>query len=295
MASGRGNTRVPVGLISILGAGILVLLALAPVKAGAAVLHDQVGVGFPNSIISQDFEPAFDDRDAMAADDFVVPEGKVWRLEEAFIRGKHQPGGDTFKATQARVTIFSDNAGLPGNEVSSGLMAIKPDSYPNIRPILDPQPVLSSGTYWIGVQVPMNATTDDTLNNRNWFWAENNTAFGNPAVFRNPGDGFGTGCVTFTPRNTCGNLSEAAHPAPDQSFNLSGSESDASAPPVEVTPDPGCKPAKRALAKRKAGLRKAKKKLKNAKGKARKAKAARKVKKAKKSTDKAKAKVRSTC
>ncbi len=223
MASDRCSTWVAVGLSSAVGAILLVLALLVAGNARAAVLHNQVAGAFPNSINSQDFETIFDDFDAMTADDFTVPPGRTWRLEEAFIQGKHNPTGEPTQATQARVTIFSDNAGLPGSEISSGVMSIKPNTYPNIRPILDPRPVLGAGTYWIGVQVLMNAT-DGGANARTWFWAENNTAFGNPAAYRNPLDGYGTGCTAFVPRSTCGTVSEPAHPAPDQSFNLSGTE-----------------------------------------------------------------------
>jgi hypothetical protein len=36
-----------------------------------------------------------------------------------------------------------------------------------------------------------------------WGWVQNNTDHNNPGVWENPANGFGTGCTTWTPTNTC--------------------------------------------------------------------------------------------
>jgi hypothetical protein len=107
-------------------------------------------------------------------------------------------------------------------------------------------------------------------------------------VYRNPGDGFGSGCTAFKPKAECPFGSEV-HASPDMSFSLSGTRT--LAPPPA---DPACEKAEAKLAKAKAKLSKAKAKLAGAEGKA-KARAKAKVKKAKAAVKKAKAVVAEEC
>ena len=51
-----------------------------------------------------------------------------------------------------------------------------------------------------------------------WFWAENSERAGALSMYRNPGDGFGTGCTTWGVMTTCLPFGEG----PDLMFSLGG-------------------------------------------------------------------------
>jgi hypothetical protein len=246
-------------------AGVLIALAV-PASANAEVLLNQIDETSPQSINSQDFNAANDEFDAMTADDFVVPGGETWQIDSALVRGNNS---GTTAATSANVKIFADAGGLPGAEVFSGVATAT--DYPRMQ-LSFAGPTLTAGTYWFGVSAILDPGASAPFSQ--WFWAENSEPFGSPAVYRNPGDGFNTGCVTFTLKSACPFGSEQ-HPAPSQSFSLSGTRT--LPPPLS---NEACEQAQANLEKAKAKLKKLKQKdaarakIKKAKAKVRKAKAA---------------------
>jgi hypothetical protein len=251
-----------------------------PASASAEVLFDQIDQTSPQSINSQDFPTANDQFDAVNADDFVVPPGETWALDSALVRGTSSGSG---AATSARVFVFADAGGKPGAQLFAGVASAT--AYP--RMVLSfAGPTLPAGTYWFGAQAILDPGTSAPFNQ--WFWAENSERAGALAVYRNPGDGFNTGCTAFTIKSECPFGSEV-HLAPDQSFSLSGTRT--VAPPPG---DPACDAAKSKLAKAKVKLRKAKAKLADAEGRA-KDRAKDKVKKAKARVRAAKAAVAAEC
>ncbi len=259
---------------------------LVPATASAEVLFNNVDETSPQSINSQDFNPANNAFDAMTADDFVVPAGEKWHHHRG-ARPRQQRR--VVPATSANVSIFADAGGTPGAEVfptrrdRHRLPADEPvvrraraeRGHLLVRCLGDPRP---------GSEPPFNQ----------WYWAENSAPFGSPAVYRNPGNGFSTGCTSFTVKSTCVfSVGDPVHPSPGQSFNLSGTRT------VPPTPPPtgdsaACTAAKEKLDKAKDKLKKAKDKAKGAKGKAKK-KAKAKVKKAKDTVKKANAEVSDKC
>ena len=52
--------------------------------------------------------------------------------------------------------------------------------------------------YWVSVQVNMDFGVGGE-----WGWETRNTKNGRPAAWRNPGDGFGTGCTTYAVESVC--------------------------------------------------------------------------------------------
>jgi hypothetical protein len=79
-------------------------------------------------------------------------------------------------------------------------------------------PVLAAGRYWISVQV--NRVFEG---GNNWFWEDYSPQIGQPAAFKQPGDGFGDGCTTFATRYS-GGCYPTSSGTPDQAFRLSGDE-----------------------------------------------------------------------
>jgi hypothetical protein len=72
--------------------------------------------------------------------------------------------------------------------------------------------ILSSGTHWVSVQANLNFFPDGQ-----WSWFARAPQANNGAVFRNPGNGFATGCTSFGRRTTC-----VGGGCPDQAFLLGG-------------------------------------------------------------------------
>src|SRR5262245_40735518 len=61
--------------------------ALPAPAAPNVVLYDQYDNAGLNATGSQDFEAAYDAFDDFAADDFVVPSGETWNVDEVDVQG----------------------------------------------------------------------------------------------------------------------------------------------------------------------------------------------------------------
>lgn len=195
---------------------------------GSITLWDQTDLASGNGAPDQDFEAVYDVYDAEGADDFVVPAGLEWTIEEVGTVGIQAAGGT---ATSVDITFYEDAGGLPG-------AAIAACTYPGVTPVETagsfeitlPVPcVLGEGTYWLGQQ-----TNQDVLSNDQHFWSNRTAANGNNAAWRNPGDGFGSGCTDWDAMTTCG---VGGGTNPDFLFALSGTEGEP-APPLEFVPVP---------------------------------------------------------
>ena len=165
------------------------------------------GVG----VVSQDFEATYDVYDSRGADDFKLK--KTCQIKMVMVEGQYFNGSGP--ATSENVTFYRDMAGVPGGVISNqmGLMGAD-DGAGNFTIMLSSPVGLRAGTYWMSVQVNM-----DFDQGGEWGWNTNTRQRGNPAVWRNKGDGFGTGCVHYT------NLAQCieAGQGPDDSFMLHGS------------------------------------------------------------------------
>jgi subtilisin-like proprotein convertase family protein len=175
-----------------------------------STLWDQSDGPGSNSVGSQDFEPALSFFNDEAADDFVVPAGTAWSIEEAFFVGGYSPGGGP--AAALNVTVYADAAGTPGGVICS---------YPLLDPIdlggslwaMLPHPcVVRGGTYWIAAQARQDLATAGQ-----WYWLTRAAQNGNESHWRNPGNGYGTGCLVFSPVSSCLSGTE-----PDLRFWLAG-------------------------------------------------------------------------
>jgi hypothetical protein len=142
---------------------------------------------------------------AEAGDNFVVPSGETWNITEVDIRapvGLPDP-------TEFAVHFYTDNAGLPGTEVhvATGLAVVGNPDY--IITLTSPA-VLSEGTYWVSAV--------GTIAGTNWFWEGRSvTSNGFSTAWRNPANGYGTGCTDWGRLETCIGI-----PWPDQMFRLVG-------------------------------------------------------------------------
>lgn len=168
------------------------------VAGGAMLLFDQTDNASGNGAPDQDFEAGYDVYDAEGADDFVVDFADGWTIEQVTTVGTQSAGGTPNDVT---ITFFTDNAGAPGTPIPEC-------TYPNLAPTgtdsfvidLPTACILGPGTYW------MSQITSQNFGGGNGqhFFSNRTTQTGNPGHWRNPGDGFGSGCIDFTPMTTCG-------------------------------------------------------------------------------------------
>ena len=178
------------------------------------VLYDQLSGQTVNGFPSQDFTDAGgvnDMLDAEAADDFEVPESMVWTIVGIDVPGFFGAGAPG-PADTVNVAFYEDNAGLPGNEVCS-----LPDQVPTLQVggvltlDLSMPCEVGEGRAWVSVQVAAPLAVSGQ-----WFWFGVTPVNFSGFAWRNPGDGFTTGCTDFTLGTACGAVD------PDLAFALRG-------------------------------------------------------------------------
>ncbi len=171
-------------------------------------LIDQTVNSTSGSQTSQNFEPALDAYDSRAADDFTLIQPSI--LETVEVRGVFSAAGPV---TSVEVAIYVDDGGLPAaSALSTVQVAPRDPADPDF--VLDlPAPLpLAAGTYWLSVVANLDAAAGGQ-----WFWRQQTVTTGRPYLWQNPGDGFGTGCTTWSVASVaCG----AGHP--DLAFRLLG-------------------------------------------------------------------------
>ena len=168
--------------------------------ARAKVLYDQTSNGSGVVYVSQKFDAAYSSYDSQIADDFTVPAGKTWTVSEVDVVGGYGAAG--IKAKSENVSIYKPSAkGRPKLKVMEFDKVKGKDSAGSFSITL-PQPVeLKPGTYFVEVVISL----DDAAGNA-WGWeatAAGGPTFGYPATFKNPKNGYNTGCTTWIPLVKC--------------------------------------------------------------------------------------------
>jgi S-layer homology domain len=185
-------------------------LGALPASVADTVLYSQNDNASGSGPVCQDFETVNDSFDSEGADDFVVPSDASWQINSVTATGLYSASGGP--AAAVNLTIFNDNAGTPGDPACSYPLQTPTDTAGTFVFTLPFPCILSSGTYWIDVQARM-----DFSPNGEWGWEARTVQSNAAALWRNPGNGFDTGCTNFSPMAACLDLS-----APDFMFSLSG-------------------------------------------------------------------------
>jgi len=191
--------------------------ASGPPQPLGAVLYDQTDAPAGAGWASQRFEPASSAFDCRAADDFTVPAPEIeWDVSSLVVQGAYV--GGTGPTPLADVEFFADSGGQPGATSCSyiGLVAgvdFTDDGGGNLSIDLPSVCNLPAGDYWVSVRADMDQATGGQ-----WLWQERSTQTGALFAWENPGDGFGTGCTSWSPANACGAT------APDLLFALGGAQ-----------------------------------------------------------------------
>jgi len=180
--------------------------------------YDNPATEPPINIGSQGFEPAFDALDDQAADDFVLPDpGPGFGVFVTAVRvmGEYSDGGGP--ASSFNVYFYSNGAdNLPGNLIATFLNLAYTGTPPDFTINLPyPPSLINGGTYWVSVQA-----RQDFNPSGQWFWHNRTVQSNADAAWENPGDGYGTGCVTWNRKNVC----MPDQVSPDQVFQILGFE-----------------------------------------------------------------------
>ncbi|HKP53611.1 MAG TPA: S-layer homology domain-containing protein [Chloroflexia bacterium] len=182
----------------------------------AVVLYDQYDNADPfgSATSSQIFGAGFEELDNQLADDFIVPANQSWSVNQVDVAGYYNAEG-AGPPQSINVYFYQDDNSLPGTPVITE--TARPFSggptQGSFTIPLDPV-TLPPGHYWVSVQVNMEYET-----NGQWLWADRTVQSNSPAAWRNPGDGFETGCTDWDIKGTnCGGNEDA----PDQLFRLNG-------------------------------------------------------------------------
>jgi hypothetical protein len=155
------------------------------------VLYNQNSDGDGYSVNSQIYDltytsgvyTAYNDQ---AADDFVVPQGKTWKITEIDVTGS-----GTGSPASENVYFYRDDHGRPGKPVKGG-------SFTNLNGSGDPDFAISlgkgvrlrAGHYWVSVQ----ANCAPFLGCSEWEWATTATIANDKAVWEQPDNAYNTGC-----------------------------------------------------------------------------------------------------
>ena len=195
-ASGALALAVTVGLPQAAGASTSTPRATSTTRPNTATLlysqdNDASGYG----LVSQNFGKG-NTEDAQSADDFTVPKGKTWAITEVKVDGFYSSGSGPAASENVFFykTVVKNKHDIPGTLVKK--VTLKGTGAKGAFVISGITGVsLATGHYWVSVQA--NMTSGE------WYWASRTKQGGSPAVWKNPGNGFGSGCTTWTPYQSC--------------------------------------------------------------------------------------------
>ncbi len=214
----------PIGHVAPAAAGALALPA-----AAQAVLYDQVNSANGSFILSQNSTD--NQYDTQAADDFFVNLGSnSWQITAVEVVGRFTGGSGPASVTTATVEIFADAGGLPGYRLFA--QTVQPISGTAATgnfflPLSPPVRIASNGTYWVAVQAFQTTSWY-------WYWDERGTQSQSASAWKNPSNGFSTGCLNWTALNQC-----FQNEGPDLLFRLYGTTSANQVTPVLLSLNPG--------------------------------------------------------
>lgn len=175
------------------------------------ILYSQYNHDAGDGIVSDHLGRDNSDYTSRGADDFTIDSGS-WTVREIDVIGRYR--FDTL-VTSENVAFYADRAGLPGAVIARFNRVVgNGDGNGSFNIPLGNGVTLAAGHYWVSVQV----------NDKEGFWVWQTTSrqHGSPAAWKNPRDGFGTGCLDFANMQDCvGELGEG----PDFLYRLQGSKS----------------------------------------------------------------------
>lgn len=232
----RGILAVTAVLLVASGAAAIdqagTLSGVGPASVDQSTLYEQLA-DYTGSIgTAQDFEAAYDAYDSEAADDFIVTYVDGWLVEQVGIIAGYWNGPGP--ADSIDVAFHADASGMPGSAIAGCSFpnnSYVDDGAGNFLMDLTGGPCyLPAGSYWVVIQGNLDFATGGQFG-----YGYNGVQAGNGGMWRNPGDGFASGCTSWAPVATC------IDGGPDYCFGLYGEEAPPGAtptPPPVVSSEP---------------------------------------------------------
>jgi hypothetical protein len=139
--------------------------------------------------------------DSQAADDFTIPTGQFWVIKAVGVLGGFSNNGTP---TSENVFFYHDRNGKPGKPVHNGtFLNLIGDNIAGEQ-FYNPLPgrglKLQAGHYWLSFQVNM------PYSQGYWLWGTEDLKKGqggDRAVWKNPGNGWGTNCLKYRIETKC--------------------------------------------------------------------------------------------
>jgi hypothetical protein len=165
------------------------------------VLYSQMGT-IDSGAPSQDMQAALDTSDALAADDFVVPD-EGWAISGfnfgITIGGDLSTPAPPPAGTVYDIAVYADDGGKPGTVEcdAPGLTGTVDAANTGLSVTLPTACTLTAGTHWVSMRA---VTAFPPMA----FWLnETGGAINNAGVWENPGDAYESGCVGWSTLATC--------------------------------------------------------------------------------------------
>ena len=174
------------------------------------VLYNQNSNDSGTFVNSQNFSSTtyYDDQ---GADDFVVPQGRTWKVKEVDVTGVYFNGSGS--ANSVNVIFYKNDHGAPGAPLKNGTFNnLNAATGPNFLLQLPGTGVkLRAGRYWVSVVANSDWPSEPT-----WGWEVNSVQHGHEAMWRNPGGGLNPYCENW------GMVENCVSTGPDYMFVLRG-------------------------------------------------------------------------
>ena len=183
---------------------------VSPATGRGGILYSQNNNDAGDGIVSDHAGRDYVDFTTRGADDFTIHSGS-WAIREIDVTGLYRFDETV---TSENVAFYADKNGLPGAVIAQfDKVKGNGDGTGSFNVPLGNGIILPAGHYWVSLQV----------NDKNafWVWETTSELHGTPAAWKNPRDGFKTGCREFADMQNCvGELGEG----PDFMFLLQGSK-----------------------------------------------------------------------
>jgi hypothetical protein len=172
------------------------------------LLWDQFDGTVTNAYTAQNFEAGLEAYDNEMADDFTVPAGFEWLLEELVFYGIYYNCGTTGlppcgPTDSWDVTIYANTGGMPGAVVAGPYNIVATQVLDTLNQYFfvltfPAGVVVTEGSYWVGATANMSFSAAGQIG-----IGDNDILHGSMAMWQNPGDGFLTGCSSWGVAQTC--------------------------------------------------------------------------------------------
>ena len=182
--------------------------------ASASILYSQNKVkDYGYSILSQNFSSGLTSYNSAAADDFVVPAGKTWKVTGVDVAGAYFYGKGP--ARSEVITFFKNGTGHPGTVIGQPQTVNCTDTAGSFVCAINAVKLTGGKKgkrYWLSV-----VANCDYSSCGEWGWIQNTTTHHDPGQWENPGGGINATCTSWKNTSSC-----IANAADDFAFDLRG-------------------------------------------------------------------------